>query len=148
MNTFKFYIIKIIIVSSVVQLGGLLITDNGFKKLFKLIGSVMLLVSIASVPGCDKQFDVNTNSQYNINISDFNSINEEFTENVEKIIENDLKERFSLEFFRVKVTSDYYTMKIYVNGMFSEAEKIEIEKHLKTTYCTSHDEVNVNNEFY
>lgn len=147
MDSFKQYIIRIIVLCAVVQLGSVLITNDGFKRVYKLAGSIMLMISFLSLPSCNTKLDFDFIEQ-NKTVSTDDLLNGEFTDRVEKMISDDLKENFKLQFFRVEVTSDYSSINISVYGYFTNDEIATVENYIKNKYCTSEDEVMVKNELH
>ena len=144
MNNFKIYIIRIIVLCAMVQFGAFFVDNDGFKRLYKLIVSILLIMFIANVPTFKNDLSQKINThEYNVVYED--RINEKFTENVEKMIINDLKTRYSLEFFRVVVESDYTKITITIYGYFSESDSEIILNYIWNTYCTENDEVIINN---
>lgn len=149
MDYFKGYIIKIIVLCAMLQLGSFVISTESFKRLYKLVGSVMLMVSILNLPSCNAEYKIPyTDPDYTVETD--NNINQEFTENVKDVIYKDIKETYKIESFRVEVKSDYVSISIsiFVYGNFSDEIKDSLLKYIKSKYCTDEDEVIVKNEYY
>ena len=77
-------------------------------------------------------------------IDNTSSITSEFEMNLSSIIENDLHNKFYVN-YPVEVETDLNKIKIYI-GCKSAANKNEIKSYILNKYCTKNDEVILTNE--
>ena len=148
MDDFKLYIIRIIIILSIVQLG-IIISGEKYKKLYSLAGAVFIVFAILSFPKTDffELFNISYPTQAEIGIGEEN-ISTAFTESVSDKIEDGIKENYNIK-ANVTVTTDEKFSKLYitVDCDCSEDICVKINDYVKKTFCTQNDEVITANEY-
>ena len=145
MESIKLYIIKIIVVVAVLQIGGFFINIRSYNHLYSLVGGVILIATIFSAPGI--KIDTNyLDLSHKEEIPAFeDTIENTFETRVEEMIAEGLHKKYKTQ-CRVEVDTDFEKLKINV---FFDNELIsnnEIYNYIKNTYCTEKDKVVINNE--
>lgn len=142
MDNIKIYIIQIIIVASIVQLGGLLVSGKSYQKLYKLVGAIFLMLTMFSFPKANLKQIVDTS----INHSQPDEVGEdyismEFTQKVSEKIRNSIQSQYGIE-SEVTVTTDksYTAISIHVS-YDGEIEPVELKQYVIDNFCTQNDEV-------
>ena len=148
MNDFKLYIIRIIIILSIVQLG-IMISGEKYKKLYSLVGAIFIIFAFLSFPKSDffGLFNISYHTQAKIRIGEEN-ISKAFTESVSDKIEDGIKENYNIK-ANVIVTTDEKFSKLYitVNCDCPEDICVKINEYVKKTFCTQNDEVITTNDY-
>ena len=127
------------------QIGNLILRntcmEDVFKKVSGIIGVIMLFFLLSSCKLSEIPFigDVKIDD-----IDNTSSITSEFEMNLSSIIENDLHNKFYVN-YPVEVETDLNKIKIYI-GCKSAANKNEIKSYILNKYCTKNDEVILTNE--
>lgn len=142
MDNIKAYIIQIIIVASIVQLGGLLVSGKSYQKLYKLVGAIFLMLTMFSLPKANLKQIVDTSinhSQLDEVGADYISM--EFTQKVSEKIRNSIQSQYGIE-SEVTVTTDksYTAISIHVS-YDGEIEPVELKQYVIDKFCTQNDEV-------
>ncbi len=146
MEEIKIYIIKMVILSVLIQLIGSLIKKDSFKRIYNLVGGIMVVFTLLGIPIENaklKMSDSYDNEFYNDNT---NIIENEFTKIVSEKIKKDIKETFGFD-GDVEVNSDLNKLKITIKGNIKECSQ-DINKYIRDKYCTDNDEVELINGVY
>ena len=142
MDNIKAYIIQIIIVASIVQLGGLLVSGKSYQKLYKLVGAIFLMLTMFSLPKANLKQIVDTS----INHSQLDEVGEdyismEFTQKVSEKIRNSIQSQYGIE-SEVTVTTDKSYTAISIHVLYDgEIAPVELKQYVIDKFCTQNDEV-------
>lgn len=142
MDNIKIYIIQIIIVASIVQLGGLLVSGKSYQKLYKLVGAIFLMLTMFSLPKANlKQIVDNSINHSQLDEVGEDYISMEFTQKVSEKIRNSIQSQYGIE-SEVTVTTDksYTAISIHVS-YDGEIEPVELKQYVIDKFCTQNDEV-------
>lgn len=142
MDNIKIYIIQIIIVASIVQLGGLLVSGKSYQKLYKLVGAIFLMLTMFSFPNANlKQIVDNSINYSQPDEVGADYISTEFTQKVSEKIRNSIQSQYGIE-SEVTVTTDesYTAISIHVS-YDGEIEPVELKQYVIDKFCTQNDEV-------
>lgn len=142
MDNIKTYIIQIIIVASIVQLGGLLVSGKSYQKLYKLVGAIFLMLTMFSLPKANLKQIVDTSinhSQPDEVETDYISM--EFTQKVSEKIRNSIQSQYGIE-SEVTVTTDESYTAISIHVLYDgEIDPVELKQYVIDNFCTQNDEV-------
>lgn len=149
MEKIKLYIIKIILVAAVVQIGGLIVGSKSYQKLYKLIGGVFVIIAMISFPTINISEITDDLNYETIETSlvqgDF--IKSEFANRVSDKIKADIEDRFEKRCdVYVDIDDDFSKLNIRVSAAFDEESARLIQKYITESYCAESDEVIVVNE--
>lgn len=142
MDNIKAYIIQIIIVASIVQSGGLLVSGKSYQKLYKLVGAIFLMLTMFSFPNANLKQIVGTSINYSQpDEVGADYISMEFTEKVSEKIRNSIQSQYGIE-SEVTVTTDesYTAISIHVS-YDGEIDPVELKQYVIDNFCTQNDEV-------
>ena len=142
MDNIKAYIIQIIIVASIVQFGGLIISGKSYQKLYKLVGAIFLLLTIFSFPTANIKQILDTSISYSqYDDSGANYISMEFTEKVSAKIKQSIKSQYGIESEVTVTTNENYTA-ISVHILYDgEVDTAQLRQYVLDNFCTQNDEV-------
>ncbi len=142
MNNIKAYIIQIIIVASIAQIGGLMVSGKSYQKLYKLVGAIFLMLTIFSFPTAEIKQLSDTSINYPLpDDAGTDYIYTEFTNKVSEKIKNSIKNQYGIE-CEVTVTTDknYSNMSIQV-VCNNEIDTTVLKQYVTDNFCTQNDEV-------
>ena len=147
MSDFKLYIIRIIIVVSIVQLG-VVMSGQKYKKLYSLVGAIFIVFAMLSFPDFDfGYFNINYPSQTVIETGEDN-IAKTFTDSVSKKIEEGIKETCNTEAdVTVQTDENFSNLHITIACCCPEEISAKINEYVKKTFCTQNDEVIITNGY-
>ena len=145
MNALKIYIISIIITSAIIQIGGMFITSESNKKLYQLMGSIILILTLLKIPQkidfehpkflSEKQYSSQETAAF---------VTNDFVSKTSDMIKKDINNVFLVEcVVDVVTTENYDKIIISVYGNFDNKTASQIEKHIYQKYCTNNDEVRI-----
>ncbi len=145
MYSIKLYIIKVIIVVAILQIGSLFINIPSYKQLYAIAGGIILISTFFSLPATKVEFpDVNIPEK--TEIADYQNIWQiESEKNIEKLIYDDLVKEYHLECI-VEVQTDMKTLNINISYNNENVSPDQIYDFVKKKYCTDNDKVIVENE--
>jgi len=145
MYSLKLYIIKIIAIVAVLQIGGLFINKPSFARLYTLTGAIILITALFSFPDIDFNLP-------KVNVSD-NSTLPAFEDAFKKTFENNLADKITNSIYKnfnlnckVDIETDMEHMEIYVLYDSKNISPDELSDYIKSVYCTQNDRVVINNE--
>ena len=139
MNELKAYIIRLVIVTAIVELGAV-ITGEKYKKIYSLVGAVFIIFAMLSFPGVDL---TNVSFKNHEAIKFYSEgISERFTYGVSQKIKDAITEVFDKEVFVfVSTDSSYSKICITIKCECSDEMRYKIEEYVTKTFCSSNDEV-------
>jgi hypothetical protein len=142
MDNIKAYIIQIIIVASIVQLGGLLVSGKSYQKLYKLVGAIFLMLTMFSLPKANlKQIVDNSINHSHPDEVGADYISTEFTQKVSEKIRNSIQSQYGIE-SEVTVTTDESYTAISIHVLYDgEIDPVELKQYVIDNFCTQNDEV-------
>ena len=144
MNDLKSYVIRIIIVASIVQFGTIAIGQK-YKKIYSFIGSVFIIFTMLSIPNVDVGSFFNF--KYNELQSDNITVSERFTTEVSRKIQEEIHNVFGIDStVDVLTDNEFSKIKIVVKCSCSDEVLYRIEEYVLKTFCTQKDEVIVVSE--
>lgn len=144
MNEIKGFIIRLIVLSFLIQVCGMFIRNSSLKKLYNLMCGIILICTILNIPITDMGFSfMLPEDEFSYEESQID-IKQEFTDKVSQKIQNDLLTRYGFE-GSVEVQSDFRNLDIIVYGV-EDYDKEVIEKYIKDKYCTEKDRVEFSSE--
>lgn len=147
MGNIKHFAMMIVIVSVFMQIGKTILANSQYEKLYKIISAffIMIIITLMIFPSINKVF-VTENKNFKTSFVDSDTnIKNEFEKKLEQIIENDIHNKFYVN-YDIQVKTDFKKLKIYISNANRPNEK-GIAEYIKKTYCTAKDEVIVLNEF-
>ena len=147
MSDFKLYIIRIVIVVSIVQLG-VIMSGEKYKKLYSLVGAIFIVFAMLSFPNFDfGYFNFNYQLQTGVETGEDN-IAKAFTESVSEKIEDGIKETCNTEAdVTVQTDENFSKLHITIDCCCPEEISVKIDEYVKKTFCTQNDEVIITNGY-
>lgn len=147
MYSLKLYIIKIIVVVAILQIGGLFINIRSFARLYTLAGAIILVITIFSFPDIKlKNYEAGVTGKAVVPV---------FEDALEKTFENNLADKIMKSVYEdlnltceVKIYTDMEQVEIYVFYENNDISPEELSNYIKSVYCTPKDRVVINNERY
>lgn len=137
----------IVVISIFIQIGKNFLDNSQYEKLYKLISAffIMIIIFLMLFPNISKVY-VDKN-QYSAGAFDTNETNlkDKFEENLEQIIENDIHNKFYVN-YDIRVETDFEALKVFILKTDTTNAK-DIAEYVRNTYCTPKDEVIMINEF-
>lgn len=139
MNELKTYIIRIIVVAAIVQLG-VIVSGERYKKIYSLVGAIFIVFVILMIPSINLK-EISFDDYKKIDFDEI-TISRQFTDNVSKKIKENIMVTFGID-ANVNVTTDssYSNICVTVACECSDELKYRIEEYVKKTFCTPSDEV-------
>jgi hypothetical protein len=139
MNDLKLYIIRIIIVASIVQLGTVIIGPK-YKKIYSFAGAVFIVFAMLSIPNVNvEKFSISGYSDFETKDS---TVSELFTNAVSQKVEYGIYNTFGIETIVDVLTDNEFTkIEIIVKCKCSDEMAYRIEEYVTKTFCTQRDEV-------
>lgn len=144
MNEIKGFIVRLIVLSFLIQVCGMFIRNSSLKKLYNLICGIILICTILNIPITDMGFSFALpEDEFSYEESQFD-VKRDFTDKVSQKIKNDLSTQYGFS-GSVEVQSDFRNLNIIVYGA-EDYEKEVIKKYIKDKYCTEKDRVEFSSE--
>lgn len=145
MDDFKLYIIRIIIIVSIVQLG-VIISGEKYKKLYSLVGAIFIIFAIISFPDFNyANLSLFTSSNYQ---GEYNNetVAEAFTRSVCEKIKEAIEENYGIK-SDVFVSTDESFSRLYIEIICDCDNELlaTVEEYVKNNFCTNNDEVIISN---
>lgn len=143
MSEIKLYVIKIIAVAAVVQLGGIFISRKSYQRLYRLIGGIFIILTMISFPHI---------KEYKLSVETFDEVYEteytnkfletQFTEKVSRKIADDIRNIYGVECdVAVSTNEEFSRLLIEISGEYDENNIDSIRQHVIQNFCTQNDEV-------
>ncbi len=147
MSDFKLYIIRIVIVVSIVQLG-VVMSGEKYKKLYSLVGAIFIVFAMLSFPDFEfGNFNLNFPLPTDIETEEDN-IARTFTKSVSDKIEAGIKETCNTEAdVTVQTDENFSKLHITIDCCCPEEISVKIDEYVKKTFCTQNDEVIITNGY-
>jgi len=145
MYTLKLTFFAVIVVCVVIKAGKLLLKKTHFEKLFQTISGIIIIITFYTII---TSFNIDDfKIQTNIKGIDYdsNNIEVQFENNLKKIIEEDIHNKYYVN-LNIDVKTNMENLKIIIYGLQDKNFANEITRYIKNTYCTSNDEVIAINE--
>jgi len=147
MYSLKLYIIKIIVVVAILQIGGLFINIRSFARLYTLAGAIILVITIFSFPDIKLKI-------YEADVTE-KAVVPVFEDALEKTFEKNLADKIMKSVYEdlnltceVKIYTDMEQVEIYVFYENKNISPEELSNYIKSVYCSPKDRVVINNERY
>ena len=145
MYNIKLYIIKIVVVVTILQFGSLFINTVSYKQLYAIMGGIVLMGTIFSVPDINVDFSGFEYAGDTSTVKFDELLNEEFEVSVEQLVKNDLQKYFNLNAsVNVDTIDDSLVIQIIYDSEYIASK--EIHDYIRNNYCTENDRVVVENE--
>ena len=142
MDNIKVYIIQMIVVASIVQFGGLAVSGKAYRKLYKLVGAIFLMLTIFTFPNANVKQILETSIVYSPPVeTGTDYVNSEFTKKVSEKIKNSIKSQYGIESEVTVVTDENYTsmsIRVIADG---KIDTFALRQYVIDNFCTQNDEV-------
>lgn len=146
MYAYKRFVVYIIVLSFVVQLGKLILSKTKFNDIYKTSTSILVIIGILFYLK-SFNFEVVINELDNIDISYYGNqnIKYEFENNLERLIEEDIHNKYYVN-LNVSVSTDFDKLSIcLIQNNISNIN--DIRNYIFNKYCTPGDEVIISDEY-
>ncbi len=147
MQNYKSIVVTLIIITSIIQCGNLLLNRSAYNKLYKTISGIFLIfILLTAVKNTAINIyttdipDINKANEYNSNMLEDN-----FKSNLRELIIDDLHNLgYVNNDISIETTLD--KLKIYIISDINNQSTKEIKNYIEDKYCTPKDEVIIANE--
>ena len=147
MYSLKLYIIKIIIVVAILQIGAMFINVRSYDRLYSLVGGIILIGTVLSVPDIKLNLsspDILTQTEIPV-LEDV--VGKTFENNLQELIQEDIYQNYKIR-CEVKIKTDMEKLEIYVICNSNSISDTELYNYVKNSYCTENDKVVIMNDEY
>ena len=124
------------------QLIGVLIKKDSYKKMYNLIGMILIVLAVMDIPISQISLEI-SEALPGSKAENKPVYVERFTDMVSENIQKDISEKLGFE-CSIEVVSDLNSMIIKIDT--SSDNKNEIKQYVEQKYCTERDEVQIVNE--
>lgn len=141
MYEYKNFIVYIITLSFVFQLGKILLSNTKFNDIYKVSVTIIITVNIIyNFSSCNFINDNHTNISNGVIEYDSVNIKKTFENKLEQTITRDIHNKYYVN-LNIDVKTDMKKLLIYVYSNMNNDILMDIKKYISDKYCTPKDEV-------
>lgn len=142
MSEIYIYIIKLLLTSLIIEIGGYLINDTSCKNIYKFLSSIIFITIFLTFNFKNSVSDFSKDyipEHTTINIQN-QGIDETFSDKLSLMIEQDIQHRFDTE-VSVETDTDFKKIKIRIDNIADKTLTDDILQYVRDKYCSPNDEV-------
>ena len=148
MSDVKLYVIKLIVLIIVIQIGNVFLSKTAYKRIFNSVcGVIISLMIVMPIFEFVTSFRADITDRSDSKTESYISFKDIFQNNLKKIIENDIRGCFNIK-SDVEVNTDFSELKIIIHTETNNLNSKKIADYVKNKYCGEKDTVVIKNEFY
>lgn len=148
MSEVKLYVIKLIVLIIVIQIGNVFLSKTAYKRIFNSVcGVIISLMIVMPLFEFVTSFRADITDRSDSKTKSYISFKDIFQNNLKKIIENDIRGCFNIK-SDVEVNTDFSELKIIIHTETNNSNSNKIADYVKNKYCGEKDTVVIKNEFY
>ena len=148
MSEVELYVIKLIVLIIVIQIGNVFLSKTAYKRIFNSVcGVIISLMIVMPIFEFVTSFRADITDRSDSKTESYISFKDIFQNNLKKIIENDIRGCFNIK-SDVEVNTDFSELKIIIHAETNNSNSKKIADYVKNKYCGEKDTVVIKNEFY
>lgn len=148
MSEVKLYVIKLIVLIIVIQIGNVFLSKTAYKRIFNSVcGVIISLMIVMPILKFVTSFRADITDRSDSKTESYTSFKDIFQNNLKKIIENDIQTGFNIK-SDVEVNTDFSELKIVIHTETNNLNSKKIADYVKNKYCGEKDTVVIENEIY